>query len=296
MPEGDTVYRTAARLHLALAGKTLSRTDFRVPKYATTDLRGARVTAVRSVGKHLFIDVATDRRALSIHTHLKMDGVWHAHPAGTRWRRPAHTARVVLTADGAGADSPGASGAGAGCAGASRVEAVGFSLSIVELTGDPDATVAHLGPDLLGPGWDPDLAAANLAAAPDRPIGLALLDQRTLAGVGNIYRSEVCFLLGVHPLTPAGHTDLPDVVALCHRLLTANRDRGLRNTTGDPRRSGELWVYDRHRRPCRRCGTPIVREYLSERPRDPDRSIYRCPGCQPGPGRQKSRSGSGPNS
>ncbi|MEZ5212684.1 DNA-formamidopyrimidine glycosylase family protein [Gordonia sp. (in: high G+C Gram-positive bacteria)] len=258
MPEGDTVFLAAHRLHTALAGKTLSRTDFRVPRLATADLSGARIDRVRAVGKHLFIDTGTT----SIHSHLMMDGAWHVYRAGEKWRRPGFTARVVLrTGDG--------------------TEAVGFDLGILELTGDPAATVTHLGPDLLGENWDPATAVANLAARPDRALGLALLDQRNLAGIGNIYRSELCFLAGLHPARPVAEADLDAVVADAHRLLTANARRAVRSTTGDHRRGRELWVYGRECRPCRRCGTPIRRGMLAGDDRENERVIYSCARCQP---------------
>lgn len=260
MPEGDTVFRTAHRLRSALEGTTLTHSDFRVPKYATIDLTGAVVTAVRSIGKHVFIDVRRpDQRPLSIHSHLKMEGAWHVHAAGTRWRRPAHTARVILRSG--------------------EIEAVGFDLGVLEVLTNSAAAVAHLGPDLLGAGWEPDLAVANLAADPALPIGLGLLDQRKLAGIGNVYRSELCFLQRVHPATPAGSVDLPRMVTLAHRLLYDNRLRTVRSTTGVTARGRELWVYGRVGRPCRRCGTAVARLRLGAPPED--RNAYLCPRCQP---------------
>lgn len=264
MPEGDTVYRSAARLHSALAGKTLTRSDFRVPALATKDLSGAAVDRVRPVGKHLFIDLsgAADRR-LSIHSHLMMEGAWHVYARGEKWRRPGFTARVVLRAG--------------------DTEAVGFDLGVLELTADPEAAVAHLGPDLLGEDWDRVRAAENLAADSDRALGLALLDQRVMAGIGNIYRNELCFLAGLHPAVPV--SAVPDPVALAdsaHRLLTANALTPVRSTTGERRRGREMWVYGRDRRPCRRCGSAIVRGSLgSGTGPAAERVIYFCPTCQP---------------
>ncbi|GAA4748655.1 DNA glycosylase [Gordonia alkaliphila] len=269
MPEGDTVYRAAHRLHAALAGKTLSRSDFRIPSLATTDLRGAVVERVRAVGKHLFIDLSgAGGRTLSIHSHLMMEGVWHVYRRGEKWRKPGFRARVVLAADGRDG---------------AAVEAVGFDLGILEITRDPAAAVAHLGPDLLGPDWDPARAAAQLAADPERPVGLALLDQRTLAGIGNIYRSELCFLAGVHPTRPVREADPAALVADAHRLLTANALAAVRSTTGDRRRGRELWVYGREHRPCRRCGTAVQRGVLGVGTDGSaaERSIYFCPACQP---------------
>ncbi|MFD6677120.1 DNA-formamidopyrimidine glycosylase family protein [Rhodococcus zopfii] len=260
MPEGDTVYRTAARLQAALSGKTLTRSDFRVPRYATVDLSGAEVTGTVACGKHLLTRLPEH----TVHTHLMMDGEWQVYARGARWRKPAFRARLILeTAD---------------------VQAVGFDLGIVEvLPRDRESdAIGHLGPDLLGPLWDPDPAAANLARDPARPIGLALLDQRVLAGIGNVYRSELCFLRGVHPGASVADAGDPAAwVDLAHRLLVANRDRAVRVTTGDRRPGRNLWVYGRAGQPCRRCGTIVVSGSLGAST-DPERVFYRCPSCQPG--------------
>ncbi|WP_024794817.1 DNA-formamidopyrimidine glycosylase family protein [Tomitella biformata] len=253
MPEGDTVYRTAAALHAALAGKVLTRCDIRVPRYATVDLSGHVVDEVIPRGKHLLIRVGD----ATIHSHLKMEGAWHVYRPGQRWRRPAFAARAVL-----------------GVAGA---QAVGFDLGILEVIERraEHGAVGHLGPDLLGPDWDSDLAAANLARDGDRAIGEALLDQSVLAGVGNIYRSELCFLRGVRPETPVARAGDPARwAALAHRLLTFNKDRVVRVTTGDLRRP--LWVYGRGGRACLRCGAVIAEGALGE----PARGIFWCPRCQ----------------
>lgn len=257
MPEGDTVYRTAKKLDAALTGQTLTRCDVRVPSYATLDLSGRRVEEVLSRGKHLLMRVGD----LTVHTHLKMEGGWDIYEPGARWRRPGWQARIVLgTAD--------------------RV-AVGFQLGIVEVVrrADEQRIVGHLGPDLLGPDWDPHVAAANLAADPERELGKALLDQRNLAGVGNVFRSEICFLLGVRSTIPVAQVrDLRAAVDLAQGLLEANKDRGRRITTGDPRRP--MWVYGR-RGPCLRCGTPIRKDLEPEMFGSP-RPVYWCPTCQGG--------------
>jgi endonuclease-8 len=261
MPEGDTVWRTAARLHQALAGHVLLASDFRVPAYATLDLAGQRVRAVRSRGKHLLTRVEPD---VTIHTHLKMEGSWHLYKPGSRWRGPDHQVRLVLTT--------------------AEWVAVGFRLGTVEVlaTSDEDSAVGHLGPDLLGPDWDAHEALRRLTADRDRLIGEALLDQRNLAGIGNMYKAEICFVAGLSPWTPVGDVpDLSALVALARRVLSANKDRAAQTTTGDTRRGRQLWVYARAGQPCRRCRTPIRRAA----PDDPtgERSTYWCPSCQPGP-------------
>jgi len=256
MPEGDTVFRTAAMLREALVGTTLTRCDVRVPRYATVDLSGRVVDEVLSRGKHLFIRVGD----ASIHSHLKMDGSWRV----TRGGRPAradHTVRIILeTGD---------------------VRAAGVDLGVLEVLDrahDLDA-VAHLGPDPLGDDWDPRRAAANLAAEPARPIAAALLDQRVLAGVGNVYCNELCFVFGRLPTSAV--STLPDplrVMTRTREMLWANRLRTNRTTTGNRRPGEELWVYGRAGRPCRRCGTPIRRAESSDA--TGERVTYWCPSCQ----------------
>ncbi|WP_125610182.1 Fpg/Nei family DNA glycosylase [Specibacter cremeus] len=267
MPEGDTVWRQARDLHRALAGERLARSDFRVPSLAAVDLAGRVVEGVRAHGKHLLMDVSA---GVVIHSHLGMDGIWHIYPTGDpapRWRRPAHTARAVLRTE--------------------RAVVVGFSLATLEVVPATrlDDVVGRLGPDLLGPDWYPAEALRRLRQDPARPIGLALLDQRNLAGIGNIYRSELCFLGGVHPATPVGAVpDLVRMVELAKRLLEANKDRAVRSTTGGPSRGdGALWVYRLAGRPCKRCGSIIRHATLGDPavPARPARDIYYCPRCQP---------------
>ena len=259
MPEGDTVWLAGRRLHEALAGRVLTRTDFRVPQLATADLTGRTVTEVVSRGKHLLFRIDD---ALTLHTHFRMDGTWHLYRHGDRWRGgPEWEVRVLLEND--------------------TWQAVGYRLPVVELLprDHEDDAVGHLGPDLLGPDWDPEEAVRRLAADPDREIGPALLDQRNLAGVGNLYRAEVCFLLGVSPWTPVREVDLPAAVDRAHRLLTANREHPAQVTTGDPRRGAENWVYGRAGKPCRRCGATIRSAEQGDPPHQ--RLSYWCPRCQP---------------
>jgi len=221
MPEGDTVWRAARRLRGALADQELVLTDFRVPQHATLDLSGHVVDEVLSRGKHLLIRVAGN----SIHTHLKMEGVWHVHPIGSRWRRPEHTARVVLRT--------------------ATHEAVGFSLGIVEVvpTDREHDVVGHLGPDLLGPDWDLDEATQRVLADPERPVFLALLDQRNLAGLGNEYVNELLFVSGLHPeRTVADEPDIRRVIAVGHQMLDTNKDRAAHVHGQHPVRSGALGV------------------------------------------------------
>ncbi|MEV4842452.1 DNA-formamidopyrimidine glycosylase family protein [Micromonospora matsumotoense] len=266
MPEGDTVWNTARVLHRALAGTRLTGSDFRVPALASTDLSGWTVRESASRGKHLLLRLtappqAAPTAAWTLHSHLRMDGAWRAYAPGERWAaRPAHLIRVVLR-------SP-------------EAVAVGYHLHELALlpTAGEEHLLGHLGPDLLGTDWDPDEAVRRLAAAPEVTIGEALLDQRNLAGVGNLYKCELLFLRGLSPWTPVGAVpDLAGTVALAQRLLAANRGRWTQSTTGSLRRGQTSYVYGRRAQPCRRCGTAIGKEELG------DRVTYWCPTCQPPP-------------
>ncbi|MBO0844967.1 MAG: Fpg/Nei family DNA glycosylase [Nocardioides sp.] len=264
MPEGDTVWRTARQLHRALSGKVLTRTDFRVPSYATWDLAGATVTETVSRGKHLLtrIDPAAADGGWTVHSHLKMEGSWQVLTPGQRWPRPGHTARVVLeTAD---------------------AVAVGFLLGIVEVLARnrEEEVVGHLGPDLLGPDWDPDEAVRRLREQPERAVKEALLDQTRLAGLGNIYSNELCFISGVAPETRVADVpDLPRMVARAHLLLDQNRRRTVPSTTGELARGRTMWVYRRAGEPCRRCGTTIRQAMVGDD--GEERTTWWCPSCQP---------------
>jgi endonuclease-8 len=325
VPEGDTVWRTALHLDRALSGSVLTASDFRIPAHATLDLTGRTVLATVARGKHLLTrigpatgeagtgaasatgeagatgatgeaatgeagatgatgEAATgaagaagrpDTGPLTLHTHLKMEGSWHLYRTGSPWRRPAHQARVVLrTVDWA---------------------AVGFSLGVVEVlaTAREGEVVGHLGPDLLGPDWDLDEAVRRVTADPARAVAEAILDQRNLVGIGNLYKSELCFLAGLHPWRPVA--EVSDVAALLRRarqVLEANRLRTAQTTTGDSRRGRQVWVYRRDRQPCLRCGT-TVRVALQgpvgegagarqpSRRAGQERATYWCPVCQP---------------
>ncbi|HEV3473331.1 MAG TPA: DNA-formamidopyrimidine glycosylase family protein [Actinomycetota bacterium] len=258
MPEGDTVHLAADRLDAALGGEVLTRTDFRVPRFATRDLAGQQVNEVVARGKHLLLRTDTDT---TLHTHFKMEGAWHIYRHNDRWRGPTHQIRAVLET--------------------ASVVAVGFRLGICELlpTSEEERVVGHLGPDPLGPDWDQDIAVAALSRDPTRSVGDALGDQTVIAGPGNIYRCEALFLAGLDPDTAVGDVERPnDLVALIAKLMVANRSTGMQITTGDARPGRTHWVYGRFREPCRRCGTPIARN-----PGTPgvERVTYWCPTCQP---------------
>jgi endonuclease-8 len=258
MPEGDTVFRTARILDAALSGKVLDRCDIRVPAFATVDLTGDRVESVLSVGKHLLHRIGE----FTIHSHLKMEGSWEVYPQAAKWRHPAWQARAILGVPG--------------------TVAVGFQLGELEIVPrEREAElIGYLGPDILGLGWDVEVAVRNVGQEPTRPIGLALLDQRNIAGLGNVYRNELCFLRGILPTRAVGEvSDLPGLVNLAHRVILANRDRPERTTTGDLRRGQRTWVHGREHEPCRRCGTPIRQGTLGDTELT-ERQTYFCPTCQ----------------
>jgi endonuclease-8 len=280
MPEGDTVWRTARRLDQALSGRPLTESDFRVPRWAHIDLVGQTVEETVSRGKHLL----TRLPEVTVHTHLKMEGSWHVYRPTSRWRAPAHQARLVL--------------------GNEEWRAVGFQLGTVEVVerSAEHAVVGHLGPDILGADWSLDEATRRLLSDPGRPvvaalldqrnvagasvephihtIGEALLDQRNLAGLGTVYMAEALFLAGVSPLTPVPDVPgLAKVVQIARRLLLANRDQPMQVTTGVVRKGQEHWVYRRAGQPCRRCRTAIATASVGRRPYD--RVTYWCPSCQP---------------
>jgi endonuclease-8 len=269
VPEGDTVFLTGQRLGRALTGAALSRGELRHPNLATVNLAGRSVLGVRTVGKHIFIRFNAFPRfdgGASLHSHLKMDGDWHLYAPNDRWRGPTHEIRVILAND-------------------HRV-AVGFRLHDLTLlpTEQESRLVGHLGPDLLGADWNDEAqaeAARRLAAGPDRQLGLALADQRIMAGVGNVYKAEVCFLLGVSPWAKVSEVDATRAVALSRELLLRNAWRPQQSTTGELTRGRQHWVYMRTGKPCRRCGTTI-RSGIQDS-HVPARHTWFCPTCQPGP-------------
>jgi len=226
------------------------------------DLIGREVRSVVSVGKHIFLRLSP---GVSLHTHFRMDGSWHLYSPGQRWRRPDHQVRAVLATT-------------------ERV-AVGFRLHDLQLLPTTQETqlVGHLGPDLLDPQWTDEHAieaVRRLVSAPGRPIGLALLDQRVMAGIGNLYRNEVCFALGVSPWAPVSEVDAERTVGLCRNLLLRNAWRPEQSTTGSLARGEQHWVYLRTNQGCRRCGSRIRSGVLGEGL--DERQVWYCPSCQPG--------------
>lgn len=260
MPEGDTVWLTAHRLDQALGGRVLTRCDLRVPQLATTDLLGMRVLEVVPRGKHLLARLDS---GWTLHSHLRMDGLWYLTRAGTAPRRyAAHQLRAQL----------------------GNVEWLASGYRVHDLrvvaTSAESELVGHLGPDLLGPDWDPNEAVNRLLSEPQRAIGETLLDQRHLAGIGNLYKCETLFLERIHPWRATGAVpDLHRLVDVAQRLLQGNRAHPAQSTTGRTGRGQEHWVYRRAGEACFRCRTAIAHGEQGEAPRR--RSTYWCPSCQP---------------
>jgi endonuclease VIII len=259
VPEGDTVWLAAQRMNTALSGATLRRGEFRLPQLAALDLTGTTVREVVPRGKHMLIRLADER---TLRTHFRMDGSWHIYRPGTKWRGgPAYDVRVVLATD--------------------EWECVGYRLHDVEIvpTADEDRLVGHLGPDVLGPDWDLEEALRRLREHPDEQVGVAILDQRNLAGIGNLYKVETLFICGVHPWARVGDVEnLEAVVEKARVLMLANRNHPEQSTTGITRRGEDHWVAGRKGRPCRRCRTPIL---LGEQgPTTQERVTWWCPKCQ----------------
>ncbi len=257
MPEGDTVFRAARALDVALSGDLVTRFEARVPRSAVADLSGERVRSVAPAGKHLLLRIGD----YTLHSHLKMEGRWAVMRPGQRWPSPAYQARAIVET--------------------ARAVAVGFELAQVEVlpTREEERIVGHLGPDPLSATWDPVEAARRVATDP-RAAHVAILDQRNVAGFGNVYANELLFVRGIHPETPATDIDAAALVSTGARMIRANRDRTGRTFTGKNVPGQRTWVYRRAGAPCRRCGTLIEETTLGADPTS-QRIVFWCPSCQP---------------
>jgi formamidopyrimidine-DNA glycosylase len=243
-------------------GRRVLRSDLRVPRHATADLAGATVTAFDSYGKHLLTRFDC---GLTLHTHLQMDGSWSLLRPGKRLPpRLDPDVRVELALD-------------------DGTRAVGLLLPVVELlaTRDEHLVLGHLGPDVLADDFDPERAAPRLLADPARPLVQALLDQRGVAGLGNLWAVETCFLRGVSPWTPVGDVDVAALLRLAQRMMRYSLGVAGQVTTGDRRPGFAHWVYGRAGEPCRRCRTPVCFKAAAAAPYQ--RETWWCPRCQPGP-------------
>ena len=255
MPEGDSIAKDAARLGPVLIGKRVVSVYGTAPSVRSNSRRlvGQTVEALRTAGKHLVIDVTG---GFSVRVHLGMPGRWAILSAG---KRVPGSARLVLTTP--------------------SHHACCFSAPTVEVDRTPsiDRELARLGPDLLGPGFSARDFVGRARTRPERPVAEVLLDQRVMAGLGNVYKSELLFLEGIRPHTPVGELGDQELIVIAERaqqLMSINVRSGPRVTTGEMARGREAWVYDRAGRPCRRCSTAIVEDRLG------DRVTYWCPRCQ----------------
>jgi endonuclease-8 len=250
MPEGDTIHRTATMLASALEGKIV----LAARPETLRRLAGRTITAVEPVGKHLVIRFDN---GLALHSHMRMRGVWHVYRPGERWRRPAWQLKAALET----ADSV----------------AVCFSAPVVELIRDVAARVGHLGPDIVAEEWSPSVAVARARMLDAMPIGDVLLDQRVVAGIGNVYRCESLWSRRINPWKPVRELDdetLGGLFDTARDAMRANLAGGVRRFPG----YGLGAVHSRARRPCPRCGTPIRVRAMGEHAR----LVYWCPTCQGG--------------
>jgi endonuclease-8 len=265
MPEGDTIFRTADVLRAALVGRRIiaARAQARPGLRSVPDLSrlvGASMASVEARGKHLLIGFDN---GLTLRSHLRMTGSWHRYRPGERWRRPLHQASAILET--------------------AESVAVAFNTPVVELLTDADlrrsTSLTTLGPDLLSRSFDADEALRRLRERDAEELGNVLLDQQAVAGIGNVYKSEVAFLDGLDPWSRVGafsDAQLRGALATARRLLQANTRGGARVTTGSEARGHALWVYGRAGRPCRKCGTLIQ----VHRQGDLARLTFWCPRCQ----------------
>lgn len=258
MPEGDTVHRTCARLHEALAGRVLVAAELRWPNLATARLAGVTVTEVVPRGKHILIRLSS---GWTLHSHLRMEGQWRIEHSLGRTFTQSDLRAVLVNED---------------------WTALGLRLGELDLvrTAEEHTVVGHLGPDVLDPAFDTALAVANLAAA-GTAIGAALLDQRNLAGIGTLWASETLFLERVNPWALALPPErLARLVARARRLMTAAVQYAVQSSTGSRREGENTYVHARSGRPCRRCGATIRVAPIG--PPTRERTMFYCPVCQGG--------------
>ena len=270
MPEGDTIFRAARTLHRALAGQIVDRFESVYPALNRINddhpLRGRTVESVTSVGKHLLIAFSGD---FVLHTHMRMNGSWHIYRPGERWQRAVREMRVLVAT--------------------SDFVAVGFNIPVAELLSQADVArhpqLGRLGPDVAHETFDRELVLARMRAAGNVAIADALLDQRVLAGIGNVLKSEILFVAGVNPFRSVlelSNQALERVVDAARRLMKMNTAvlstgaRVGRHTTGSLDPGQKLWVYGRGGKPCRKCGTTI----RSTQTGDYARITYFCRRCQ----------------
>jgi len=257
MPEGDTIRRLAERINRRFAGQRCERCVTRDPRLVGVDFAGATVREADAHGKHLLIRFDDGR---TLYAHLRIDGSFVVGPAAgvPQWRR-----RVELWMEDG------------------RLTGVDVPILGVVATANEGTIVGHLGPDLCGPGLpDLDAVVARMVDGPEDPLGGALLDQRNVAGFGNVYAVELPFIVGVSPHQPIGTIDgLRGLLALGAAVIRSNAERGPQNTTGRRLHAADHWIYARRGRSCPLCGT--VLDGRDERESEWNRVTVWCPQCQP---------------
>ncbi len=258
MPEGDTLRRLADRINDRFAGDRVERSVTRDPRLTGVDFTGAVLVAADAYGKHLFVRFDDGR---SLHAHLLMTGGFEVgRPSReAEWKR-----RVELWFD------------------SGRLTGVSVPILGVLPTNREHEITDRLGPDLCDPAEVPDVdvIVALMAADPDAPLTGALLDQRNVAGFGNIYANDVPFITGVNPFQPVGSiVGLGALVAVGTALIRTNAERGPQNTTGRRLHTDARWVHGVGKRPCPICGSRL--EYCGDQETAWRRSITWCPTCQP---------------
>jgi endonuclease-8 len=279
MPEGDTILRAAQALHRVLAGHTVTRFDSVYPALTRVaedhPIVGRTIEAVTARGKHLLISFSGD---LILRTHMRMNGSWHLYRTGAKWQRPSSEMRVLVATAGA--------------------VAVGFNVPVAEWLSSRQMArhpqMSALGPDLLaGAGaeyrYTVDVAeiVRRMRGHSRDPIAEVLLNQRVVAGIGNVFKSEILFAAGVSPFATVDSLSEPElerIVGIARDQLAASvldRSRTLtpaigRRTTGSLDPAARLWVYSRRGKKCRRCGA-IIRSKKTGRDA---RLTYWCPHCQ----------------
>jgi endonuclease-8 len=273
MPEGDTIFRSARTLKAALAGRTVTRFEARMPVRGSRPggdpLAGQTVTDVRAVGKHLLMEFSG---GVVLRTHMRMNGSWHLYRPGERWRRARAAMTLLVETD--------------------AFVAVGFDVPVAEFIRanrlGQHAGLSRLGPDLLSDRFDVDEAVGRLRERGDDSIAAALLNQGVVAGAGNVFKSEALFLRGIHParrVSTLSQDEMRGLFEELRGLLRANvadpagpfaTVRGYRRTTRMANPDARLWVYGRSGRPCRRCGAAIRYGKQGE----DARGTYWCEACQ----------------
>ncbi len=258
MPEGDTLRRLADKITDRLAGSRVERSVMRDPRLAGVDLAGTTLEDADAYGKHLFVRFDDGR---SLHAHLLMTGGFEVGPASreSTWRR-----RVELWLD------------------AGRLTGVAVPILGIMPTSAEHEITDPLGPDLCGRAGPPDIGeiVERLLLAPDAPVTGALLDQRNVAGFGNVYVNDVPFISAIDPHQPVGTIEgLDELVAIGAALIRTNAERGPQNTTGRRLHTDARWVHGVGRRPCPVCGERLA--YESDEQTSWRRSVTWCPNCQP---------------